>query len=95
MRGCAIFLCVLGLAGPAAAATAPLGARTARRALVRKLERYQSFRSASAHCRRETAREQRCSWSGRRPDGIWHGRAVVRRLRGGSLDVRITSARRN
>ena len=94
MRTCAVFLCIAAMPATAAAATAPLGTRTAQQALVRKLERYQSFRSASAHCRRQTAREQRCTWAGRRPDGRWHGRAVVRRIKGGSLDVRITSARR-
>jgi hypothetical protein len=76
------------------AATASLGSGTAERALVRKLERYQSFRSAHATCSRHTAREQRCTWRGRRPDGEWRGRAVVRRLKGGAIDVRITSAGR-
>lgn len=90
--GCAILLSLVLAAG--AAATSTLTTRTAQRALVHKLERYQSFRSVHARCRRHSPREQRCTWSGRRPDGPWRGRAVVRRLRGGSVDVRITSARR-
>lgn len=77
-----------------AGASSTLSGTTAERALVHKLERYQSFRSVHAHCRRHSPREQRCTWTGQRPDGAWRGRAVVRRLRGGSVDVRITSARR-
>ena len=78
----------------AAALAATLGSGTAEHALVAKLRRYQDFHAVTAHCKRHTAREQRCTWSGRRPDGRWHGRAVVRRLKGGAIDVRITSARR-
>ena len=94
MRGRAVFLCVFLLAAGAASAASSLSTRTADRALVAKLERYQAFRSVTPHCRRHSRREQRCTWSGRRPDGRWHGRAVVRRLGGGSIDVRITAAHR-
>ena len=87
-------LLAIGLAFPGAAAAA-VSSRTAERALVHRLERYQGFHAARADCRRHSASEQRCTWHGRRADGSrWHGRAVVRRLKGGSLDVRITSARR-
>ena len=81
-------------ATPARAATG-VSSRTAERALVHRLERYQGFHAARADCRRHSASEQRCTWHGRRADASrWHGRAVVRRLKGGGLDVRITSAKR-
>ena len=88
-------LAVLVAVFPGAAGAARVSSRTAERALVHRLERYQGFHSAHADCRRHTATEQRCTWHGRRAGtGRWHGRAVVRRLTGGSLDVRITSAQR-
>jgi hypothetical protein len=81
-------------AGPATA-SGTLSSRTAERALTHRLERYQGFHQATSSCRRHTAREQRCGWHGRRADGQrWHGRATVRRLKGGTIDVRITSAAR-
>lgn len=92
VRAVAVILVAL-VATPAAGATS-LSSRAARHALVTKLQRYQDFHAVTASCRRHSAREQRCAWSGRRPDGAWRGRAVVRRLAGGSIDVRITSARR-
>ena len=89
-------LIALAAVAPGAAASGGVTSRTAERALIHRLERYQGFHAARADCRRHSASEQRCTWHGRRADGSrWHGRAVVRRLKGGSLDVRITSARRS
>jgi hypothetical protein len=87
-------LAILGafLLTVAAADAATLSRGTAERALQRRLERYQGFTSVHATCRASTSTTQRCTWRGRRSGGSWRGRAVVRRLAGGSLDVRITSA---
>jgi hypothetical protein len=91
MRGLAVL--ALMLTTGTATASGSLSSRTAERALTHRLERYQGFHQANGSCRRRTAREQRCSWHGRRADGQrWHGRATVRRLKGGTIDVRITSA---
>jgi hypothetical protein len=89
----AVLAAVLGLTAvpPALAA---LSARSAERAVRARLVRYEGFRSVSADCRRTSASVRHCTWHGRRPDGRWHGRATVRRLQGGTLDVRISSARR-
>src|SRR4051812_12252377 len=60
-----VVLAVL-VALPGAAGAAGVSSRTAQRALVHRLERYQGFHAAHADCRRHTAREQRCTWHGRR-----------------------------
>ena len=93
VRAAAIVAAALGLA-TAPPGLAALSTRSAERAVRTQLERYEGMRSVSAGCRRVSSSLQRCRWHGRRPDGRWHGNATVRRVRGGTLDVRITSARK-
>jgi len=92
MRAFALAITIAFTGSVAADASGTLSARTAERALTQRLARYQGFRTVHADCRRRTSREQRCTWNGRRAGHRWHGRAVVRRLKGGSVDVRITAA---
>jgi len=84
----------VGLLPGAAGGASTLSSGTAERAVTHRLERYQAFREAHATCHRRTRREQGCTWRGRRAGAAWRGTARVRRLAGGGLDVRITSARR-
>jgi hypothetical protein len=68
---------VLGFAAAPASAGVSLSIARARAALRADLRRAYDVRLDHATCRRRSPQRVQCDWRGRRPDGVYRGRATV------------------